>query len=57
VDQNKQTIVKSSHGDLVTYGEHCRRVDEYLQQIKAEVTELTSANKSLTSYLASAQSR
>ena len=43
--------VVSSYGAVVTYDEHCKRLAEYLEEIKREAVGLTNANASLTSYI------
>lgn len=42
------TLVASSHGDIVTYAEHCPRLDAYLEEIMSQARELTAGNKSLS---------
>lgn len=50
-DTSDQTMVVSSHGDVITYKEHCRRMDAYLDTIKSEATAFTASNRSLTSFI------
>lgn len=47
------TLVASSKGDIITYEEHCLRLDAYLEEIKAQAMTLTAGNKSLPLYIKS----
>ncbi len=48
---NGDIKVVSSFGEVVTYDEHCKRLAEYLEEIKREALELTKANTSLTTFI------
>ncbi len=43
--------VVSSYGEIVTYEEHCKRLAEYLEEIKRVAVELTKSNTSLSTFI------
>ncbi len=43
--------VVSSYEEIVTYEEHCKRLAQYLEEIKREAVEYTKANASLTTVI------
>jgi len=45
--------VTSSHGDVITYKEHCQRLATYLEEIKEKALLLTQRNPELTQYIRS----
>jgi hypothetical protein len=47
------TKVVSSHGDIITYKEHCQRLATYLEEIKEKALLLTQRNPELTQYIRS----
>ena|SRR2546430_16097970 len=47
------TKVVSSHGDIITYGEHCQRLAAYIEEVKEKALLLTQRNPELTEYIQS----